>query len=509
MALLDFTKKEELKKIKHLEAELSELKEILSQRESDLSKINDLYLKTSLQNSSYLEQLKPIASIGNIDQYLKYKNDEVNEITIKIETLEREYSANYSIFKKLKEQILLYSEDCKIIDSGLYAPIFNFDTSDEFRTRILQNHEQQKLLIKENKAITSGDDKVYYQHEYKFLTAHYKKSITSYKKLILLGFNSECDALISKAKWNNLGNIRLKIQDIYNRINLQSIEFCGFILLQNSIVNKQNYNSNEFRERFQTHMIQITQPFLALKYEELALYHEFELKKHQEKEEHQRVRELLREEEKARRDFEKARREADAEEVLVKKQLEIAKLRANEDKENYELKKRIQELEYKLDAIEDIRERALSMAQQTKRGYIYVISNIGSFGEDVYKIGMTRRLDPFERVRELGNASVPFKFDVHTMIFSEDAPSLENELHKAFSEKRINQFNQRREFFKLTLDEIKIKFKNLNLEAEFITIPEAREFRETQSILERLLEQTLEIRKITQRDEINFPPSIS
>ncbi|MES1524119.1 GIY-YIG nuclease family protein, partial [Vibrio cholerae] len=90
-----------------------------------------------------------------------------------------------------------------------------------------------------------------------------------------------------------------------------------------------------------------------------------------------------------------------------------------------------------------------------KAGHVYVISNIGSFGDNVYKIGMTRRLEPMERVKELGDASVPFSFDVHAMIYSENAPALENELHKKFDFQRLNLINTRKEFFAVTLDEIK------------------------------------------------------
>ena len=122
------------------------------------------------------------------------------------------------------------------------------------------------------------------------------------------------------------------------------------------------------------------------------------------------------------------------------------------------------------------------MAQQTKRGHVYVISNIGSFGENIYKIGMTRRLDPMDRIRELGDASVPFPFDVHAIIFSEDAPSLENTLHKAFENKRVNLVNPRKEFFDVTLAEIEAVVHENNASIQFTQIAEARDFRETKAI---------------------------
>lgn len=129
----------------------------------------------------------------------------------------------------------------------------------------------------------------------------------------------------------------------------------------------------------------------------------------------------------------------------------------------------------------------MSMAQQTRRGHVYVISNIGSFGEDVYKIGMTRRLEPMDRVKELGDASVPFSFDVHALIFSEDAPALENTLHKEFENKRVNLINTRREFFNVTLSEIESVVVKNHGYIEFTKLAEAEQYRETVAIRNRLL----------------------
>jgi hypothetical protein len=126
------------------------------------------------------------------------------------------------------------------------------------------------------------------------------------------------------------------------------------------------------------------------------------------------------------------------------------------------------------------------MAQQTKRGHVYIISNIGSFGENVYKIGMTRRLEPIDRVKELGDASVPFQFDVHAMIYSDEARTLENELHKAFSNKKVNMLNYRKEFFNVSLEEIEKKIDELGFEAEFTILPEAMQYRETLALLEKM-----------------------
>lgn len=128
------------------------------------------------------------------------------------------------------------------------------------------------------------------------------------------------------------------------------------------------------------------------------------------------------------------------------------------------------------------------MAQQTKRGHVYVISNIGSFGEHMYKVGMTRRLVPEDRVKDLGDASVPFPFDIHAMIEVDDAPAFEAELHRRLDSSRVNRINLRKEFFKIKLIDIKNMVRQFSPEADFIDFAEAREYRETLSF--SLLERT-------------------
>ena len=127
----------------------------------------------------------------------------------------------------------------------------------------------------------------------------------------------------------------------------------------------------------------------------------------------------------------------------------------------------------------------------TRSGHVYVISNVGSFGEDVYKIGMTRRLDPLDRVRELGDASVPFQFDVHAIIYSEDAPGLENKLHRLFDNQRINRVNERKEFFRVTIEEIAEAVRQHHGEIEFTLAAEAVEYRKTLAMLQEIQDASL------------------
>ena len=188
-----------------------------------------------------------------------------------------------------------------------------------------------------------------------------------------------------------------------------------------------------------------------------------------------------REEREAQREYERAIKKAlkdeeRAQEALEKKKRELAEEETQE--KILKLQEQIQGLEKALSDARELRERAMSMAQQTKIGYVYVISNIGSFGKDIYKIGMTRRLDPMERVLELSNASVPFPFDVHTFIYSEDAPALEADLHRVFDSKKVNSINYRKEYFHVTLDEIKSALVKRGVDAKFVDEPDAFQYRE-------------------------------
>lgn len=134
--------------------------------------------------------------------------------------------------------------------------------------------------------------------------------------------------------------------------------------------------------------------------------------------------------------------------------------------------------------LELAKETVLEREANAKAGFVYVISNIGSFGENIYKIGMTRRLEPMDRIKELSSASVPFEFDVHAMIFADDAPALETILHQHFEKQSVNRVNLRKEFFNITLDEIEQFVKeNFNNTVEFTKIPLATEYRQTLNIL--------------------------
>jgi hypothetical protein len=141
---------------------------------------------------------------------------------------------------------------------------------------------------------------------------------------------------------------------------------------------------------------------------------------------------------------------------------------------------KIAEIEEEKQRLEEKFQRSISQAQITRAGYLYVISNIGSFGEDICKIGMTRRLEPMDRVVELGDASVPYRFDVHTLAFVQDAPKLEKQIHNALTDKRVNVENHRKEFFYVTPAEAKSVMEEMGIKSSWYFEREAREYRESE-----------------------------
>jgi DNA repair exonuclease SbcCD ATPase subunit len=239
-----------------------------------------------------------------------------------------------------------------------------------------------------------------------------------------------------------------------------------------------NHNGEAFRNA------RITDSYLALRLEELQWAAAATLLKDQERDEQRRIKEQIREEEKARKEYERAIREAAKEEEVVRRAMEKAQgqLAKASDEQKAKYEAQLAELTGRLAAAEQRNERALSMAQQTRRGHVYVISNVGSFGEHVYKIGLTRRLEPLDRIRELGDSSVPFEFDVHALIFAEDAPALEHQLHRHFVLSQINKVNYRKEFFRVDLAHIRREIDALGLTASWTMTAAAQEYRESQAI---------------------------
>jgi Domain of unknown function (DUF4041)/Meiotically up-regulated gene 113 len=453
MALFDFLKKKELEIITQLKLQLERYKSI-----------SDIELETANQKKS-------------LENLVYAKKTEINNVEIDLEKLNADYKIALETYTKLRKEVSIFESKLDLIEFGIYEPVYDFEKSDDYRV-------EQNRIIELQKSMISGDVAAICNTKWTVGDSEAKGRavVNRYKKLMLRAFNGECDVLIAKVKWNNINQMKERMQKLFDAINKLGE---GFSVYLNTA-------------------------YLRLKRDELILEHEYQTKRQQEKEEMRAIQEELREEEKAKREFEQAQREAEKEEATYQKALDKARkeMELATGEKHDKLQSQIEKLEQELKEAQEKKERALSMAQQTKRGHVYIISNIGSFGENIYKIGMTRRLEPTDRVKELGDASVPFQFDIHAMIYSDEAPTLENELHKAFTNKKVNMLNYRKEFFNVTLDEIEEKVKEIGLDAEFSRLPEAMEYRETIAILEKL--NTQEIHKTV--EEIiaeEFPSSLT
>lgn len=333
-----------------------------------------------------------------------------------------------------------------IIKAAAFSDLENI-TSEEVKNKLalLQNKEKDLISAKfKNSFVIEG--------------AGTGKAITNNVKQIIRCFNSECDQLIASINYKNLEVVRGKISKAYAVLN----------------------------NIFAVDGVALPEELLALKLEAARLVFAYQEKKEQERLQQQEIKAQMIEEEKVRREIEREKAKIEKEEKQFKG--EVDKLmkylqQSQNDIERNLYNDKIRELEEKIKLLEKDKENVLQREQNTRAGFVYVISNIGSFGEDVYKIGMTRRLEPMDRVKELGDASVPFEFDVHAMIFSEDAPALENALHKTFRSKEVNKVNQRKEFFKVDLAEIEKVVKQYhNATVTFTMVAEAKQYRESLKI---------------------------
>lgn len=363
--------------------------------------------------------------------------------------LTQEYGQALTTYKDLKKEISLLEENLEDISFGIYKPHFSFQTTEEYKAALENLRNQERQLVRDGQAAicplnwTVGNS-----------LKEGARMVKLNTKLVLRAFNGECEAAVAGVSWNNIAKMEERLRKSFEAVNK-----LGGVL-----------------------KVSVTQEFLKLRLDELRLTHEHEEKKFQEREEQRRIREQIREEEKAQREFEKAREDAETEEDRFRKALEKARdeVAKATGAQLEKLTEQISSFEAKLDEARAKKERAISRAQLTKSGFVYVISNVGSFGDHVIKIGMTRRLEPMDRVYELGGASVPFPFDLHAMLYSDNAPEIENALHRFFQERRLNTANPRREFFRdVDLAEIEAFVKTRGLSAQFIKQPEAREYRET------------------------------
>jgi hypothetical protein len=422
---------------------LSELEESLSLKTEEFKKLN---LETEP-----LQQLK--GREADLSISIEQAKSTLEILNNNISSARNTYSESTNELQSLMSRLDLYSRVDEYAQAGHFEmPEYLYETSARFVEEIRITRDKQKALIKNSQAILvpgsvsiTGDP------------SQDKKIVNGQTKLLLAVFNIECDLLISKLNPSNYGRSLEQIEKLANKLekSTASLSF-GFSI-----------------------------EYVELKFEECRLQFESTLKKKEEQDEQRLIREQIREEQKAIKEYEQALANAEAEEKLYRQMLEKARAELSDASEEMKAaaELRIAGLEAQLNEALSKEERVKSMAEQTRKGHVYVISNTGSFGENIYKIGLTRRLEPMDRVKELGDASVPFSFDVHAMIFADDAPSLETSLHREFTNQRVNAVNLRKEFFNTDLDSIKEAVERLSgSDAEFKMTALAEEYYESRRL---------------------------
>lgn len=429
--------------------------EIANRKIDELIREND---KLKEQNKTINETIEKInAKVEDKNDFLKEIQKEIINLTKervelenKNEQLKKEVAKlNDNISIKKEEYVEL--EDSVLLQSfGLYKPQYDFAFSSLYKDELEKIRNLQSEMIKKGEAATCSKRWIIEGSEVKG-----KKFTEDNIKQILKTFNNECENAIMKVKFNNIDSIKKRISLSYNSLNKLNA----------------------------TNRVSISEEYLKLKYEEMYLAYEYAKKVQEEKEELRIQRELRREEMQVAKELEEKRAEIEKEQQhynnILKRILEQINVEKSLERKELLLKKK-GEIENNLVDL-DIALKDVDYREANQRaGYVYVISNIGAFGENIYKIGMTRRLDPQDRIDELGGASVPFKFDVHAFIFSDDAPKLETALHKAFENKRVNMMNNRKEFFNVSLSEIEEVVKeNYDKVVDFKYTAAAEQYRQT------------------------------
>ena len=370
----------------------------------------------------------------------------------KLQSVNAECKMQENIVSVLKYEKLELQQEISRLESDLVSVTVTMPfvddaiTSEEYKSKYSMTVLKEKEMVKDGRAVLIKD------------RTKSKRDNNNAVKLILRCFNAETDTYISNITVKNIDSVKNKIIKAFETLN----KICELI------------------------EVIISQDYLSVKLAEADCMYSFQYQKEQERLQQKAIREQMVEEEKVRREIEKEKAKIEKEETQFKNEIDnlIKRLRAASEIEQQIYADKIRELEEKLKSVEESKKDVLNRERSTRAGFVYIISNVGSFGDNIYKIGMTRRLDPMDRINELSSASVPFEFDVHAMIFSEDAPALETMLHNRFDDKRVNMVNKRKEFFRVSLEEIENVVKSeFNATVTFTRVALAEQFRETQKML--------------------------
>lgn len=413
--------KAELKKAKDKnalnDAEINELKEAEKEKAATIEFLESTIKEYSKRIEEYELLLTPDHKkaldskriLEDLTLRKRKTREEIAEAKAKLNQL-------YDEVREQQKKVHLLSDQIMMEDFGLYEPTYHFASLDQYKDKLKSIRDAQKAMVRMGTAAFCNTP----------WTVNGSSSLGNQMtknqiKQALMIFNLDCENAVNAAKFNNITALESRIEVLFYKVNTMNV------------VNE----------------VEISREYMDLKIQELRVAYEYQVAKQEEKERVRQAREAAREAKKVAQEIEAERRR------IAKEQqhYENAKRKLDEQLVLEKDPERIEELNRKKEEIMDnLDDLAVALQDVDYReaneraGYVYVISNIGAFGEGVYKIGMTRRLNPYDRIDELGGASVPFRFDVHTMIFTADAPKLEHALHEAFADRRVNMVNSRKEF---------------------------------------------------------------
>lgn len=471
--------------ISDLNLKIQELEDKLLPEHNNVDALNEQINELEKEKLKSEDNLETIAEkISALEKNIEIKQQELNECQNKKSDLELECDKLQKQQEKEERKIehqkiklrsiksLINSARYAVNNYGLIEPFNNFgitkeqyDAIDELTptTKLPLQSDNIKDLRQLNKDLDERVDDILAAYEKRYLT----KSNRSIYHLMVLSLRAELQNILTSIKYNKL-------------------DFCLESL--NTMIAKYLKISTDGNQTIAPTLNKFIAEIHVLFKEMVGNEYEYYVRKEQIRAEQQALRDQMRQEAEERKALEQQQKQIEKEESKYQTEIENInrKLEKSDDNEkNALLLAKIKELQDKLNRLNEQKEEIINR-QNGKAGYVYVISNLGSFGENTFKVGMTRRLDPMDRVRELGDASVPFPFDVHSFIFSDDAVGLETELHHRLEPKRKNKINSRKEFFDISLDELELLVQQVNPAAEFQRTMLASEYRQSQSVQELL-----------------------
>lgn len=398
-------------------------------------------------NSDMLQRINQLGGmeVKQRDDMIRELDERISSLRGQVSSLDGDISAKREEIRELGKKALDLREYADLQDDGLYDYENPAENSVELSAKLAENRARQKSMVKNKTAVhtTTG-------FTFNNSASKGRKFLNDMSRMALSLYNAEAENCVKSVKAGNLETSIKRLNRCHERIE----RFGKFIDLY------------------------ITWEYRHLRIEELQLTAQYMQAVQAEKEAERERRAELREQAKAQKELEAEMARLRKEQEHYRNVLEKMKEQGNQE-EAAKLEARLAEIDK---SINDVDYRAANI----RAGYVYVISDVGAFGERMVKIGMTRRLDPMDRVRELSDASVPFKFDVHALFFSKDAVSLETMLHHEFEDRRVNKVNARKEFYYCTPQEVLDKLKEKNVAVvEYRVEPEAEEYRISRRIAEK------------------------